>query len=786
MLRAMVKVGSEVLGRQGSTKTAGFKHVNSTSLWNLQNSSALVRCAASSTAASPTIIYTLTDEAPLLATYSFLPILQTFASKAGVGVETRDISLSGRILAHFDDNTHDALAELGDLCMKPEANVIKLPNISASVPQLKAAIAELQSQGYALPEYPEEPANAEEEKVKSLYDKVKGSAVNPVLREGNSDRRAPNAVKAYARKHPHAMGEWTKDSTTHVSSMSKGDFYASEKSTTVPNVGSVDIVFVADDGSKTVLKKGVALEAGEVIDTATMNMKELRSFFKAEIEDSKAKGILFSLHMKATMMKVSDPIIFGAAVETFFAPVFEKYQDLFQRTGVDVKNGLGDLLSKAETEFTDTERTEVLAAVEQALKDGPALAMVNSDKGITNLHVPSDVIIDASMPVVVRDSGKMWNAAGELQDTKAVIPDRCYSGVYDAVIKFCQENGALDPTKMGSVPNVGLMAKKAEEYGSHDKTFEIKSNGRVEVICAETNTVLENLTQTVEAGDIFRMCQVKDAPIKDWVKLAVNRARATGDPAIFWLDADRPHHRELIKKLDAYLPEFDTNGLDISVATPVDATTRSLERIARGENTISCTGNVLRDYLTDLFPILEVGTSAKMLSIVPLMNGGGLFETGAGGSAPKHVQQLVEQNYLRWDSLGEFMALVPAFEHIAASTGNERAQLLATSLDNAVGRFLDENKGPTRRLGGIDNRGSHFYLGLFWAEDLAKDAELGGAFKDLATSLRTNEAKINEELLSVQGASADIGGYYRPDPEKTNSIMRPSATLNEIIDSAQA
>jgi len=718
---------------------------------------------------------------------SLLPCFRLHPRRAGVGVETRDISLSGRILAQFGQS-HDALAELGDLCLKPEANVIKLPNISASVPQLKAAIAELQQKGYDLPDYPEEPANAEEEKIKSLYDKVKGSAVNPVLREGNSDRRAPNAVKAYAKKHPHAMGEWTKDSKSHVSSMSKGDFYASERSMTVAKATEVDIVFVAEDGSRTVLKKGIALEDGEVIDTATMDMAELREFIKGEVEDSKKNGTLFSLHMKATMMKVSDPIIFGAVVETFFAPVFEKYADLFERTGVDVKNGLGDLLDKAETHFTEEEKREVLAAVEQALKDGPALAMVNSDKGITNLHVPSDVIIDASMPVVVRDSGKMWNAAGELQDTKAVIPDRCYSGVYDAVIRFCQENGALDPTKMGSVPNVGLMAKKAEEYGSHDKTFQMEQNGKVEIVDAAGN-VLGDLTQNVNGGDIFRMCQVKDAPIKDWVKLAANRARATGDPAIFWLDANRPHHRELIKKVDAYLPEFDTGNLDLSIASPVDATKTSLERIAKGQNTISCTGNVLRDYLTDLFPILEVGTSAKMLSIVPLMNGGGLFETGAGGSAPKHVQQLVEQNYLRWDSLGEFMALVPAFEHIAESTSNGRASLLATTLDSAVGKFLDENKSPTRRLGGIDNRGSHYYLALFWAEELAAntvDADLANAFTDMATALRQNEDKIVEELLSVQGPSADIGGYYKPDDDKAEKVMRPSGTLNAIIENAKA
>ena len=723
------------------------------------------------------------DEAPALATYSFLPILQVFASRAGVGVETRDISLSGRILAEMGME-HDALAELGDLCLTPAANVIKLPNISASVPQLKAAIAELQAQGHPLPAYPEEPATAEEEKIKALYDKVKGSAVNPVLREGNSDRRAPNAVKAYARKHPHAMGEWTQDSASHVASMARGDFYASEQSMTVPAATSVDIVFVGEDGARTVLKAGVALEAGEVIDTATMNMRELRAFIKGEIADCKAKGTLFSLHMKATMMKVSDPIIFGAVVETFFEPVFEKYGALIERYGVDVSNGLGDLISKAENDMPEAEGREVLAAVARALEDGPDLAMVNSDKGITNLHVPSDVIIDASMPVVVRDSGKMWNKAGELQDTKAVIPDRCYSGVFAECIKFCKAHGALDPTKMGSVPNVGLMAKKAEEYGSHDKTFQVAAGGHVEVVDA-SGAVLQELTQPVEGGDIFRMCQVKDAPIRDWVKLAANRARATGDPAIFWLDAARPHHRELIAKVDAYLPEFDPRGLDISIMSPVEATKASLDRIARGLNTISCTGNVLRDYLTDLFPILEVGTSAKMLSIVPLMNGGGLFETGAGGSAPKHVQQLVEQNYLRWDSLGEFMALVPSFEHIAASTGNKRAEVLGTTLDSAVGRFLDENKSPTRRLGGIDNRGSHFYLALFWAEELAgvaEDAELAVAFKPLAAALRDNEQRIVDELLAVQGKEADIGGYYRPDPAKADKVMRPSATLNGIIE----
>ena len=765
---------------RGATRT--FSSTN-----NHVNAAGAAADASTAGDKQPTIIYTLTDEAPLLATYSFLPILQAFARPAGVGVETRDISLAGRILAAHG-REHDALSELGDLCLTPEANVIKLPNISASVPQLKAAIKELQQKGYDLPDYPEEPSNAEEEKVKALYDKVKGSAVNPVLREGNSDRRAPNAVKQYAKKHPHAMGEWTKDSKSHVASMSRGDFYASERSMTVERATKVDLVHVASDGTRTVLKSGVALEDGEVIDTATMSMKELESFIAGEIQKSKEEGTLFSVHLKATMMKVSDPIIFGAVVRTFFAPVFEKYGDVLDKHGVDVNNGLGDLISKAETVFSAEEREKVLAEVQRCLDEGPDLAMVNSDKGITNLHVPSDVIIDASMPVVVRDSGKMWNAAGELQDTKAVIPDRCYSGVYDAVIRFCQENGALDPTKMGSVPNVGLMAKKAEEYGSHDKTFQISGDGHVEVV-GEDGAAIGELTQQVEAGDIFRMCQVKDAPIKDWVKLAANRARATGDPAIFWLDADRPHHRELIKKVDAYLPEFDTEGLDLSIASPVNATKTSLERIAKGQNTISCTGNVLRDYLTDLFPILEVGTSAKMLSIVPLMNGGGLFETGAGGSAPKHVQQLVEQNYLRWDSLGEFMALVPAFEHIAESTNNGRASLLATTLDSAVARFLDENKSPTRRLGGIDNRGSHYYLALFWAEELAsnaEDAELAGAFKGMAADLRRGEEKIVNELLEVQGPAADIGGYYKPDDEKAEMVMRPSATLNAIIEQAKA
>ena len=757
--------------------------------------------AAASTAGDkqPTIIYTLTDEAPALATYSLLPIVQAFARRAEVGVETRDISLSGRILAAFGDSlpadqreaadgAADALGELGRLCQQPEANVIKLPNISASVPQLKEAIAELQSQGFsALPNYPEEPQNAEERAAKERYDLVKGSAVNPVLREGNSDRRAPRAVKDYARKHPHRMGKWTTDSKAHVAAMSRGDFYASERSATVPAATSVDIVFVGQDGARQTLRAGVDLLAGEVIDTSMMDMAEFRRFFAAEIADSKAQGTLFSLHLKATMMKISDPIIFGAAVETFFAPVFERFGDLFARTGVDVSNGLGDLLAKAETEFSPEERAEVLAAVEAALAEGPALAMVNSDKGITNLHVPSDVIIDASMPVVVRDSGKMWNAQGELQDCKAVIPDRCYAGIYAAILDFCKENGALDPTKMGSVPNVGLMAQKAEEYGSHDKTFKLAAAGTVEVVDSASGQALADLSQSVSAGDIYRMCQTKDAPIKDWVKLAVTRSRASGDPAIFWLDQERPHHRELIAKVNEYMGEHDTEGLSLSIASPVEAMKASLARIAEGKNTISCTGNVLRDYLTDLFPILEVGTSAKMLSIVPLMNGGGLFETGAGGSAPKHVQQLVEEGYLRWDSLGEFLALAASFEHVAQTTGNARAQLLGTTLDAATSRFLDENKSPTRKLGGIDNRGSHFYLGLYWAEALAaqtEDAPLAATFQEMAQSLRSNEGQIVEELLAVQGQEADIGGYYRPDPAKAAQVMRPSSTLNSIVDAS--
>ena len=733
------------------------------------------------------IIYTLTDEAPALATASFLPIVRKFAAAAGVELETRDISLAGRILALFperlsaDQQVGDALSELGDLAKTPEANIIKLPNISASVPQLKAAIAELQEKGYDLPAYPDEPNTDEEREVRARYDKVKGSAVNPVLREGNSDRRAPKAVKAYARKHPHRMGAWSKDSKSHVASMSEGDFYGSETSTTLSGATTARIEFVpADGGARQVLKPSIALQEGEIIDAAVMNMGKLKAFLAEQVADAKAQGVLFSLHMKATMMKVSDPIIFGAAVEVFFADVFAAHAEALEAAGADVRNGLGAVLNAVAGMPAD-QRATIEAAFEAALAAGPDLAMVNSDKGITNLHVPSDVIIDASMPAMIRTSGQMWNAAGLQQDTKAVIPDRSYAGVYATTIDYCKANGAFDPRTMGSVSNVGLMAQKAEEYGSHDKTFQLSAAGRVEVL-AENGEVL--LVQPVEAGDIFRMCQVKDAPIRDWVKLGVSRARATGDPAVFWLDSERAHDRELIKKVEAYLGDHDTAGLSIHILSPVEATQFSLERISAGQDTISVTGNVLRDYLTDLFPILEVGTSAKMLSIVPLMNGGGLFETGAGGSAPKHVQQLVEENYLRWDSLGEFLALAVSLEHLADKYDNPRAAVLAASLDEANTRFLDEDKSPTRRIGGIDNRGSHFYLGLFWAEALAAqnaDAELAATFAPVAEAMRANEAKIVEELNAVQGSPANIGGYYRTDAAKTDAVMRPSATLNGIL-----
>ncbi|MDA7743710.1 NADP-dependent isocitrate dehydrogenase [Flavobacteriales bacterium] len=732
------------------------------------------------------IIYTRTDEAPALATHSFLPIVQAFAAKAHVELETRDISLSGRILAAFNDllpseqRVTDALKELGELAKRPEANIIKLPNISASVPQLKAAITELQTLGFALPDYPEEPTNETEKDAKSRYDGVKGSAVNPVLREGNSDRRAPKAVKAYARKHPHSMGAWSSDSKSHVAHMSAGDFYGSEKSVTMSDATEVKIIFKGADGEEQILKSYFPLQAGEIIDAATMSKAGLRDFAMEQMEDAKAKGVLFSLHLKATMMKVSDPILFGAFVEVFFAPVFENYGKELSDLGADTRNGWGDVLDKINALPADRQAA-INEAIEATYKERPNLAMVNSDKGITNLHVPSDVIIDASMPAMIRNSGRMWDKNGEPQDTKAVIPDRSYAGVYQATIDFCKANGALDPRTMGSVSNIGLMAQKAEEYGSHDKTFEFPGDGMIQVVAKDGAVLLEHAGQS---DDIFRMCQVKDAPIRDWVGLGVKRARATGNPAIFWLDRERSHDAQLIEKVQTYLRDYDTTGLTIEILSPVEATHYSLERIVKGEDTISVTGNVLRDYLTDLFPILEVGTSAKMLSIVPLMNGGGLFETGAGGSAPKHVQQLQDENYLRWDSLGEFLALAVSLEHYAEHTGNEQARIMGRCLDDATTRFLDEDKSPTRRLGGIDNRGSHFYLALYWAEALAaqsEDNKLQLEFASMASALKTAESKIIEELIAVQGSAADIGAYYRPDTKKAEQIMRPSATLNQIL-----
>lgn len=732
------------------------------------------------------IIYTQTDEAPALATHSFLPIVRAFAAKAHVELETRDISLSGRILAAFNDllpaaqRVNDALKELGELAKQPEANIIKLPNISASVPQLKAAISELQSLGFALPNYPEEPSSDSERDAKSRYDSVKGSAVNPVLREGNSDRRAPKAVKAYARKHPHSMGEWSSDSKSHVAHMSSGDFYGSEKSSTVQDATEVKIIFKGTDDQEQTLKTFFPIQSGEIIDAATMSKSALRSFALEQMEDAKAKGVLFSLHLKATMMKVSDPILFGAFVEAFFAPVFETFGEDLDRLGADTRNGWGDILDKINS-LSAPQQAKISAIIEKTYSQRPDLAMVNSDKGITNLHVPSDVIIDASMPAMIRNSGRMWDKDGNTQDTKAVIPDRSYAGVYQATIDFCKSNGALDPRTMGSVSNIGLMAQKAEEYGSHDKTFEFPGDGKIQVVAADGRVLLE---QAGEAEDIFRMCQVKDAPIRDWVGLGVKRARATGNPAIFWLDDARAHDSELIHKVKTYLKDHDTAGLTIEILSPVEATHYSLKRIVKGKDTISVTGNVLRDYLTDLFPILEVGTSAKMLSIVPLMNGGGLFETGAGGSAPKHVQQLQSDNYLRWDSLGEFLALAVSLEHYAEHTGNEQARVLGRCLDDATTRFLDEDKSPTRRIGGIDNRGSHFYLALFWAEALAAqsdDAALKHAFSAVSSALQSAEAQVIEELISVQGTAADIGGYYRPDAIKAERIMRPSATLNQIL-----
>ncbi|SNT00352.1 isocitrate dehydrogenase [Ekhidna lutea] len=734
------------------------------------------------------IIYTHTDEAPALATKSLLPIVQAFAGKAGVEFETRDISLAGRIIALFpeflseDQRIGDALSELGKIAKTPEANIIKLPNISASIPQLMAAIKELQSQGYALPDYPVDPQNDQEKDIKARYDKVKGSAVNPVLREGNSDRRAPKAVKNFAKKFPHSMGQWDANSKSHVSSMSEGDFYGSEKSTTVSNETHVKIKFHGQDGETKDLKDSFPLQAGEVIDTSVMNMFKLKSFIEKEIEDAKTKNVLFSLHMKATMMKVSDPIIFGAAVEVYYKDVFQKHADLFNELGVDATSGIGDVYNKIQS-LDDAKRKEVEADIDKVYESRPALAMVNSDKGITNLHVPSDVIIDASMPAMIRTSGQMWNKDNKTQDTKAVIPDRSYSGVYQAVIEDCKANGAYDPTTMGSVPNVGLMAQKAEEYGSHDKTFQFDKPGKVHVIDADGNVLLE---QEVHTGDIFRMCQVKDAPIQDWVKLAVNRAKATGSPAVFWLDKNRAHDAELIKKVEQYLKDNDTSGLEIHIMSPVEATKFSVERIRKGQDTISVTGNVLRDYLTDLFPILEVGTSAKMLSIVPLMNGGGLFETGAGGSAPKHVQQFVEEGHLRWDSLGEFLALAVSLEHLGEKYNNKGAKLLGETLDNATSKLLEENKSPSRKVNEIDNRGSHFYLAMYWAEMLAnqdEDVELKATFEKVARELAANESKINEELIAAQGAAVDIGGYYQPNEKMATDAMRPSASLNQIIDS---
>ena len=724
-----------------------------------------------------TIIYTHTDEAPLLATYSFLPIIQAYAAKAGVEVETRDISLSGRILAAFD-LADDALAELGELATKPEANIIKLPNISASVPQLKAAVKELQEKGYELPAYPESPSTPEEEEIRAKYDKVKGSAVNPVLREGNSDRRAPAAVKGYAKKYPHRMGAWSKDSKTSVATMGKDDFRANEQSVVMPAADTLSIVLKGADGTETVLKDGLAVEAGEVVDSTFMNVAALRRFLTEQIARAKADDVLFSLHMKATMMKVSDPIIFGHAVQAFFPTLFEQYGEQLAAAGVSPNDGLGGLLS-AVKDLPEGEAIE--AAVKQGLADGPRMAMVDDRKGITNLHVPSDVIIDASMPAMIRIGGHMWGPDGNEDDCLAVIPDSSYAGVYAAVIEDCKANGAYDPATMGSVPNVGLMARKAEEYGSHDKTFEIPAAGTVEI----RNSAGEVLTShDVEPGDIWRACQTKDEPIRDWVKLAVTRARASQTPAVFWLDETRAHDANLIEKVKAYLPEHDTDGLTIEIMAPAEATTYSVERIRKGEDTISVTGNVLRDYNTDLFPILEVGTSAKMLSIVPLMNGGGLFETGAGGSAPKHVQQLLEENYLRWDSLGEFFALAASFEHLAGYADNAGAQVLADTLDAATATFLENDKSPTRKIGGIDNRGSHFYLAMYWAQELAKqtaDPALADAFKPLAEKLTAAEEAIVAELNGVQGSPADVGGYFRPVDEKADAVMRPSATLNEAL-----
>ncbi len=732
------------------------------------------------------IIYTKTDEAPALATYSFLPIIQTYAKPAGITFETRDISLAGRIISTFpeflkeEQRIANDLAELGEMVNEPEANIIKLPNISASVPQLKAAIAELQKQGYALPDYPEEAKTDAEKDIKSRYDKIKGSAVNPVLREGNSDRRAPKAVKEYARKHPHSMGAWSADSESHVATMSGGDFRSNEKSVTVEKATSVDIRFTDKSGNTQLLKEELKLQDGEIIDGTYLSKNALLKFLAEQIADAKANGTLFSLHMKATMMKVSDPVIFGHAVRVFFQPVFDKFGKELDAAGVDVNNGFGDLINKLPQLSADMQ-TAINAEIEKVFAERPDLAMVNSDKGITNLHVPSDVIIDASMPAMIRNSGRMWNKEGKAQDTKAVIPDSSYAPVYDVTIEFCKQNGAFDPRTMGTVPNVGLMAQKAEEYGSHDKTFILPADGTVEVVDTNGNVLISH---NFEEGDIWRMCQVKDAPVRDWVKLAVNRAKATGSPAVFWLSADRAHDAELIKKVELYLKDHDTAGLDIRILSLEDATQFTLERLKNGQETISVTGNVLRDYLTDLFPILEVGTSAKMLSIVPLMNGGGLFETGAGGSAPKHVEQFNEENHLRWDSLGEFLALAVSFEHLAETTGNKEAQILADTLDAATTTFLMNDKSPSRNAGDLDNRGSHFYLAMYWAQELAnqdKNDALKAIFTPIAADLAANEQKIVTELNEVQGKPVNINGYYHADFDLASKAMRPSATFNGIL-----
>ena len=732
----------------------------------------------------PTIIYTHTDEAPALATYSLLPIVQAYASMAGVKIDTRDISLAGRIIASFPERLEphqrigDALAELGQLATTPEANIIKLPNISASIPQLKAAIAELQQQGYAVPDYPDDPQTDADRDIRDRYDRIKGSAVNPVLREGNSDRRAPASVKNYARAHPHRMGKWTPDSKTNVAHMTADDFRSTEKSAVIESPGSLRIELVGSDGTSTVLRKSVPVTTGEVVDAAIMRAAPLREFLAAQIARAKAQDVLFSLHLKATMMKVSDPVIFGHAVRVFFPKTFATYGEVLEKAGLNPDDGLGALLKGIEAL---PEGSGIKASIEAEMADGPALAMVDSERGITNLHVPSDVIVDATMPAMIRSSGHMWGPDGKEADTLAVIPDSSYAGIYQVVIDDCRAHGAFDPATMGSVPNVGLMAQAAEEYGSHDKTFEIPTPGTVRVVDDHGKVVLE---QPVQAGDIFRMCQTRDVAIRDWVKLAVNRARATGDPAVFWLDETRPHDANLIAKVKQYLPEHDTSGLQIEIMAPEKAIAFSLDRIRRGLNTISVTGNVLRDYLTDLFPIMELGTSAKMLSVVPLLNGGGMFETGAGGSAPRHVQQLLKEDYLRWDSLGEFLALAASFELAAQSTGNQRAQVLADTLDRATEKFLNEDKSPSRSLGGIDNRGSHFYLALYWAQELAKqtdDPELARAFAGLARTLGEQESTIVEELLAVQGHPTDLGGYYQPDPAKAEAVMRPSKTLNAAL-----